>query len=56
MIKSYLRSTMSDNRLSALSIFSVERDYVHLKMSLLILLRQKPEKFNFEAAIDILFD
>ena len=28
MIKSYLRSTMSDNWLSALSILSIERDYV----------------------------
>ena len=28
MIKSYLRSTMSDDRLSALSILSIERDYV----------------------------
>ena len=27
MIKSYLRSTISDDRLSALSILSVERDY-----------------------------
>ena len=29
MIKSCLRSTMSDDRLSALSILSIERDYVH---------------------------
>ena len=28
MIKSYLRSTMSDDRLSALSILSIEKDYV----------------------------
>ena len=28
MITSYLRSTMSDDRLSALSILSIERDYV----------------------------
>ena len=28
MTKSYLRSTMSDDRLSALSILSIKRDYV----------------------------
>ena len=28
MIKLYLHSTMSDDRLSALSILSIERDYV----------------------------
>ena len=28
LIKSYLRSTMNDDRLSALSILSIERDYV----------------------------
>ena len=37
MIKSYLRSTMSDDRLSALSILSIERDY--------------PQKLDFEDII-----
>ena len=59
MIKSYLRSTMNDDRLSALSILSIERHYTFknliLKILSLILLRRKLEKFNFEAVIDLLF-
>ena len=57
MIKSYLLSTMSDDRLSALSILSIEITFKNLilKISLLILLRRKLQKFNFEAVIDLLF-
>ena len=59
MIKSYLRSTMSDDRLLALSIPSIEKETTFknliLKISSLILLRRKLEKFNIEAAIDLLF-
>ena len=58
MIKSYLRSTMSDDRLSALSILSVERDYVQqLDFEDIVadFSSAKLGKFNFDAAIDFLF-
>ena len=57
MIKSNLRSTMNDERLSALSILSIESTFKNLilKISLLLLLRRKLEKFNFEAVTDLLF-
>ena len=47
---------MSDDRLSALSILSIERDCIQkldIEDIILILLRRKLEKFNFEAAIDL---
>ena len=50
MIKSNLRCTMNDDRLSALLILSTESTFKNLilKISLLILLRRKLEKFSFE--------
>ena len=57
MIESYLRSTINDNRLSALSILPIERDCVQkLDFEDIIAdFRRNLEKFNFEAAIDLLF-
>ena len=49
---------MNDDWLSALSVLSIKRDYgqkLDFEDIIVDLLRRKLEKFNFRAAIDLLF-